>query len=125
MVGVSKISPRQIMTPPSLPTAAAAPPIQGKIIEAEVKSSVDATRPLPLVSGLYAIETPEGVWLCAYYGMNRSIFDFLPQKGAVIDESQLGIAFHVKEFVVQDRYQPATWEEFKKKRMMAYGAHGE
>jgi hypothetical protein len=113
------------MTPPSPPTTAAAPPIQGTIIEAEVKSSVDATRPLPLVSGLYAIETPQGVWLCAYYGMNRSVFDFLPQKGSVIDESMLGIAFHVKEFVARDQYQPALWEEFKKQRMMAYGAHGE
>jgi hypothetical protein len=113
------------MTPPSPPTAAATPPIQGNIIEAEVKSSVDATRPLPLVSGLYAVETPEGVWLCAYYGMNRSVFDYLPQKGSAIDESKLGIAFHVKEFVPRDQYQPATWEGFRKKRMMAYGAHGE
>jgi hypothetical protein len=111
------------MTSTSSPPATQ--PMQGTIIEAEVKSSVDATRPLPLVSGLYAIETPEGVWLCAYYGMNRSVFDFLPQKGAVIDESKLGIAFHVKEFVAREQYQPATWEEFKKKRMMAYGAHGE
>jgi hypothetical protein len=110
------------MTSTSSPPAT--PPIQGTIIEAEVKSSVDATRPLPLVSGLYAIETPQGVWLCAYYGMNRSVFDFLPQKGAVIDESTLGIAFHVKEFVARDQYQPAVWEEFKKKRMMAYGTHG-
>jgi hypothetical protein len=113
------------MTTTTPPVATATPPIQGTIIEAEVKSTVDATRPLPLVSGLYAIETPQGVWLCAYYGMNRSVFDFLPQKGATVDESTLGIAFHVKEFVARDGYQPATWEEFKKKRMMAYGAHGE
>lgn len=113
------------MTPTSPPTAAATQPIRGKIIEAEVKSSVDATRPLPLVCGLYAIETPEGVWLCAYYGMNRSVFDFLPQKGAIVDESKLGVVFHVKEFVAKEEYQPAVWEEFKKKRMMAYGGHGE
>ncbi len=50
-------------TPKSTP--AATPPIRGTIIEAEIKSTVDATRPLPLVCGLYAIETPEGVWLCA------------------------------------------------------------
>ncbi len=109
----------------STSSSPATQPIQGTITEAEVKATVDATRPLPLVCGLYAIETAEGVWLCAYYGMNRSVFDFLPQKGAVVDESKLGIAFHVKEFVARDRYQPAIWEEFKKKRMMAYGAHGE
>ena len=66
-------------------SAPAAQPIRGTIIEAEVKSTVDATRPLPLACGLYAIETPEGVWLCAYYGMNRSVFEYLPQKGAVVD----------------------------------------
>jgi len=113
------------MTPTPTSSPAVTQPIQGTIIEAEVKSSVDATRPLPLVSGLYAVETPEGVWLCAYYGMNRSVFDYLPQKGSAIDESLLGIAFHVKEFVARDRYQPATWEEFRKKRMMAYGTHGD
>ena len=101
------------------------PAIHGTIIEAENKSSVDATRPLPLVCALYAIEAAEGVWLCAYYGMNRSNFDFLPQKGAAIDESTLGFVFHVKEFVAKDQYQPALWEAFKKKRMMAYGAPGE
>jgi hypothetical protein len=99
--------------------------IRGTIIEAEVKSSVDATRPLPLVCALYAIEAPEGVWLCAYYGMNRSNFDFLPQKGDLIDEAKQGFAFHVKELVPKDLYQPARWEEFKKKRMMTYGGHGE
>ena len=99
--------------------------IRGTIIEAEVKASVDATRPLPLVCGLYAIEAADGVWLCAYYGMNRSNFDYLPQKGAVVDESRLGLTFHVKEFVPKDQYQPALWEAFKKKRMMAYGGHGE
>lgn len=104
---------------------AAAQPIRGQIIEAEVKSTVDATRPLPLVSGLYAIETSEGVWLCAYYGMNRSVFEYLPQKGATVDESKLGIAFHFKEFVPKGKFQPAVWDEFKKQRMMAYGGHGE
>ena len=106
-------------------TPAAAAKIQGTIIEAEVKSSVDATKPLPLVCGLYAIEAADGVWLCAYYGMNRSNFDFLPQKGAAIDEAKLGFIFHVKEFVPKDQYQPAVWEAFKKQRLMAYGAHGE
>ena len=106
-------------------TPAAAPPIRGQIIEAEVKSTVDATRPLPLACGLYAIETPEGVWLCAYYGMNRSVFDYLPQKGATVDESKIGIVFQVKEFVPKEKFQPAVWEEFKKRRMMAYGGHGE
>ena len=106
-------------------TPAAAQPICGQIIEAEVKSTVDATRPLPLACGLYAIETPEGVWLCAYYGMNRSVFEYLPQKGAAVDESKLGIIFHVKEFVPKGQFQPAVWDEFKKQRMMAYGGHGE
>jgi hypothetical protein len=107
------------------PETAVNPVIRGTILEAEVKSSVDASRPLPLVSGLYAIETPEGVWLCAYYGMNRGNFDYLPQKGAAVDESKLGFVFHVKEFVAKDQYQPILWDAFKKKRMMAYGAHGE
>ena len=106
-------------------TGTATAGIRGTIIEAEVKPSVDASRPLPLVCGLYAIEAADGVWLCAYYGMNRSNFDFLPQKGAAVDESRLGLVFHVKEFVPKDQYQPALWEAFKKKRMMAYGAHGE
>ncbi len=106
-------------------TGTATAGIRGTIIEAEVKPSVDATRPLPLVCGLYAIEAADGVWLCAYYGMNRGNVDFLPQKGAVVDESQLGLVFHVKEFVPKEQYQPALWEAFKKKRMMAYGSHGE
>jgi hypothetical protein len=100
-------------------------PICGKIVEAEVKTSVDPTRPLPLACGLYAIEVPEGIWLCAYYGMNRSVFDFLPQKGAEMDETKLGIVFQAKEFVPKEQYQPAVWEEFKKRRMMSYGGHGE
>jgi hypothetical protein len=113
------------MTITSRPVAAGTPPVRGEIIEAEIKSSVDATRPLPLVCGLYAVEGAEGVWLCAYYGVNRSVFDFLPQKGAVIDESKLGIVFHIKEFIAKDKYQPAVWEEFKRKRMMVYSGHGE
>ena len=107
------------------PKAAATAGIRGKIIAAEVKSSVDATRPLPLACALYAIETPDGVWLCAYYGMNRSNFDYLPQQGAEVDESKLGIVFPVKEWVAKENYQPAAWEDFKKTRMMAYGGHGE
>jgi len=107
------------------PETAATAGIRGTIIEAEVKPSVDATRPLPLVCGLYAIEAAEGVWLCAYYGMNRSNFDYLPQKGAAVDESKLGFVFHVKELVPKDHYTPARWDEFKKQRMLAYGAHGE
>ena len=102
----------------------ATPGIRGTIIEAETKSSVDASRPLPLVCGLYAIDAGDGVWLCAYYGMNRSNFDFLPQKGVAVDESKLGFVFHVKELVPIGQYQPSLWEEFKKKRMMAYGGRG-
>jgi hypothetical protein len=100
-------------------------PLQGKIVEAEIKQSVDPARPLPLVSALYAIEVPEGVWLCAYYGMNRSVFDFLPQRGAEVDEKKLGFVFHVKEFQPRDEYQPSHWEEFKKHRMMVWGGGGE
>jgi hypothetical protein len=109
---------------PVSPTAAA-PRVAGKIIEAVVKVSVDATRPLPLVCALYAVENSQGVWLCAYYGANRSVFDYLPQKDAEIDEARLGIAFLHKVFIPQDRYQPAQWEQFKKERFMAYGAHSE
>lgn len=105
--------------------AATLPRVAGKIIEAVVKVSVDATRPLPLACALYAVENAEGVWLCAYYGANRSIFDYLPQKGAEVDEAQLGIAFLHKVFVPKDQYQPALWEQFKKERFMAYGGHGE
>ena len=100
-------------------------PVRGKIIEAQVKVSVDATRPLPLVCALYAVESSEGVWFCAYYGANRSVFDFLPQKGAEVDETKLGIAFRVKQFIPTSEYRPDLWEEFKKEKMMAYGGHGE
>jgi hypothetical protein len=99
--------------------------IKGKIIDAQVKVSVDATRPLPLVCALYAVESAEGVWLCAYYGANRSVFDFLPQKGADIEESKLGIAFRTKRFIPKEQYLQVQWEEFKKENFMAYGGHGE
>jgi hypothetical protein len=107
---------------PASPTAAA-PRVDGKIIDTVVRVSVDATRPLPLVCALYAVENSQGVWLCAYYGANRSVFDYLPQKDAEIDEAQLGIAFLHKVFIPKDQYQPAHWEQFKKERFMAYGAH--
>ena len=109
--------------PASAPATASR--VSGKIIEALVKVSVDATRPLPLACALYAVESPEGVWLCAYYGANRSVFDYLPQKDAEIDEAQLGITFLHKVFIPKDQYQPAQWEKFKKERFMAYGAHSE
>lgn len=105
-------------------TSTSTAPIRGKIIAAEVKVSVDPAYPLPLACGLYAIETEGGVWLCAYYGSNRSVFDYLPQKGAEVDESKLGILFQTKEFVSKERYQPAAWEEFKKSRLMTYREHG-
>jgi hypothetical protein len=98
--------------------------VGGKIIDAEVKVSVDATRPLPLVCALYAVESPDGVWLCANYGANRSVFDFLPQKGADVEEAKLGIAFRTKQFIPRDQYRPEQWEEFKKENFMAYGGHG-
>jgi hypothetical protein len=99
--------------------------IRGKIIEAEVKVSVDPARPLPLGCALYAVESADGVWLCAFYGANRSVFDFLPQKGAEIDEAKLGIAFGSKQFIPKEQYQPAEWAKFKKEKFMSYGAHGE
>ena len=99
-------------------------PIRGTIIEAEIKQVVDPTRALPLAMALYAIETSEGVWLCSYYGANRSNFDYLPQKGAVVDESKLGIAFHSKEFFPKEHYQSEVWAEFKKARISGgHGAH--
>ena len=108
----------------SVPTApsAFAEPIRGKIVEAEVKVSVDPGEPLPLACALYAIEAQDGVWLCAYYGANRSVFDCLPQKDAVVDEGKLGIAFHSKELVSKEHFNPEVWEEFKKRRSMSYGA---
>src|SRR5208283_820721 len=104
------------------PTAAA-PRVAGKIIDMVSKVSVDATRPLPLVCALYAVENSEGVWLCAYYGANRSVFDYLPQKGAELDEARSGIAFLHKTFIPRDQYQPAAWEDFKKTHFMVYGAN--
>ena len=97
--------------------------ISGKIIEAEINVSVDPANPLPLACALYAIEVPAGVWLCAYYGANRSNFDYLPQKGADVDETTLGIAFHAREFVPKDEYQPARWEQFRQSRLMKFGSH--
>jgi len=111
-------------TTPAAPTASAQR-VTGKIVDTVVKVSVDATRPLPLACALYAVENSQGVWLCAFYGSNRSVFDFLPQKDAEIDEAQLGIAFLHKVFVPKDQYQPAQWDQFKKEHFMAYGGHGE
>jgi len=107
------------------PSTATPPHVTGKVIDTIMKVSVDATRPLPLVCALYAVENSEGLWLCAYYGANRSVFDFLPQKDAEIDEATLGIGFRHKRFIPKDQYQPAQWEEFKKEQFMVYGGHGE
>jgi hypothetical protein len=113
-----------MITAPTV-SSSTTPSVRGKIIEAQVKVSVDATRPLPLVCALYAVESSDGVWLCAYYGANRSVFDFLPQKGADVEEAKLGIAFRTKRFIPKDQYGPEQWEEFKKENFMAYGGHGE
>jgi|SRR5215467_1175426 len=105
----------------TLPTARG---VRGTIVEAEIKQVVDPTRPLPLVTAVYAIEAEDGFWLCSYYGSNRSNFDYLPQKGAVVDELKLGIVFHSKEFVPRDEYPPARWEDFKRLHIPAgHGAH--
>jgi hypothetical protein len=101
-----------------------AEPIRGRIIESEVKVSAGPGEPLPLACALYAIEAQEGVWLCAYYGANRSVFDYLPQKNAMVDEGTLGIAFHSKELVPKGQFKPEIWEEFKKRRFMSYGVSG-
>ena len=100
-------------------------PVRGTIIEAEIKVSVSPAYPLPLASVLYAIETPEdepeqGIWLCAYYGANRSVFDFLPQKGAYLDERTSGITFHTREFLPRNQFSPACWEEFRKAKLMTF-----
>lgn len=113
------------MTTTPAVSAGAPQMVGGRIIEAQVKVSVDAARPLPLLCALYAVESSEGVWLCAYYGANRSVFDFLPQKGADIEEKKLGIAFRTKRFIPKDQYRVEQWEEFKKDNFMAYGGHGE
>jgi hypothetical protein len=98
--------------------------ITGTIVEAEIKQVVDPSRALPLVTAVYAIETEDGFWLCSYYGSNRSNFDYLPQKGAVVDETKLGMVFHSKELVPTDQFQPARWEEFRKLHIPAgHGAH--
>jgi hypothetical protein len=99
--------------------------VSGRIIDAQVKISVEAARPLPLVCALYAVESTDGVWLCAYYGANRSVFDFLPQKGEDVEERKLGIAFRTKRFIHKDQYRLEQWEEFKKENFMAYGGHAE
>ncbi len=98
-------------------------PIRGKIIEADISISQDAIHPLPLACGLYAIEDTGGVWLCAYYGSNRSNFDFLPQKDAEVEESRLGITFQSRQFVPRDRYRPEAWEEFKKTHLRSLASH--
>ena len=97
--------------------------ICGKITEAEIKISADPANPLPLACALYAIEIPAGVWLCAYYGANRSNFDYLPQKGADVDEKTLGIAFSTREFVPKEEYQPARWEQFRQSHLMSFSSH--
>lgn len=101
-----------------------AKPIRGRIIEAEVKISANPAEPLPLACAVYAIETLEGIWLCVYYGVNRGVFDYLPQKDAAVDEQNLGIAFHAKEFVPTDYFKPEVWEDFKKRRLMICGGPG-
>ena len=50
--------------------------------------------------------------------MNRSVFDYLPQKGTEVDESKLGITFKVREFVPKEQYGEPLWEAFKKTRLM-------
>jgi hypothetical protein len=105
--------------------AGTAQTVRGKVFDALVKVSVDAARPLPLACALYAVEAAEGFWLCAYYGANRSVFDYLPQKGEEIDEAKLGITFHTKQFILRDRFQTSDWENFKKANFMGYGGHGE
>lgn len=114
-----RVEPGSQMITPSTPTSLE--PIRGTITEAEVKVSVDPARPLPLACALYAIESAEGVWLCAYYGSNRSNFDFLPQKGAEVDETRLGIVFHAKQFVPKEQYNAGLWEEFRKTHLKVYG----
>jgi hypothetical protein len=106
----------------SVQAQAETPNIRGKIIEAEIKISVSPAFPLPLASGLYAIEGNQGVWLCAYYGANRSVFEYLPKKGAEFDERTAGISFHSRQFIPKDQYQTAAWEEFKKSRLMTFKA---
>jgi hypothetical protein len=95
-------------------------PVHGRIIEAEIKISVSPAFPLPLASALYAIENGDCIWLCAYYGSNRSVFNFLPQKGADFDERTAGITFHIKQCIAKDQYQPALWDDFRKSRLMTF-----
>lgn len=101
----------------------APPAIRGKIVEAEIKVTVDPTKALPLACAVYAIEASEGVWLCAYFGSNRSVFDYLPQKGAEVDEKTLGITFHARELLSKELFQPPKWEEFKKSHLSGSESH--
>ena len=119
---VRDLSVRSTMASIPVSPTTTTPRVTGKIIDTVQKVSVDATRPLPLACALYAVENSDGVWLCAYYGSNRSVFDYLPQKDAEIDEATVGIAFLHKVFIPQNQYQPADWEKFKKERFMVYGA---
>ena len=112
------------MAPTSTTMPSATRPISGTIVEAEIKQVVDPTRPLPLATAVYAIEAEDGFWLCSYYGSNRSNFDYLPQRGAAVAETKLGIVFHSKEFIPKDQYQPVRWEEFRRLHIPpAHGAH--
>lgn len=101
------------------------PAIQGRVLEAEIKVVVDPTRALPLASAAYAVETPQGVWLCTYFGSNRSVFDYLPQKGAQIDESTLGITFHSRRLLGSGEFTPEVWQKFKVQTTAPAGRKGE
>ena len=97
--------------------------VHGRIVQAEIKVTTDPIRPLPLGCALYAIEDAKGVWLCAYYGQNRSVFDFLPQMGMEVDETKLGIVFQEKQLIPTETYGPTVWEDFKKSNLMMFEAH--
>ncbi len=109
------------MSTPPATTVSNCTHVTGKIIDVMSKISVDPTRPLPLACALYAVENADGIWLCAYYGSNRSVFDFLPGKDQEIDETKLGIPFLHKKFIPKGQYQPSDWEAFKKEHFMVYG----
>ena len=114
-----------LATKPAGPPPAGQPAIRGRVLEAEIKVVVDPTRALPLASAAYAVETPEGVWLCAYYGSNRSVFDYLPQKGAEIDETTMGIAFHSRRLLGSGEFTPEVWQKFKVQITAPAGHKGE
>jgi hypothetical protein len=105
----------------TMPVTASSAHITGKIIDVVSKVSIDPTRPLPLACALYEVENSEGIWLCAYYGSNRSVFDFLPARDQEIDEEKLGIPFLHKTFIPKAQFQASDWEEFKKTHFMVYG----